>query len=35
MISHGSEQQAQQRMREVSRMIYDYVVAAKSAIVRN
>lgn len=35
MISHGSEQQAQQRMREVSRMIYDYVVAAKSAIVSN
>ena len=35
MISHGSEQQAQQRMREVSQMIYDYVVVAKSAIVSN
>ena len=35
MISRGTEQQAQQRMREVSQMVYDYVVTAKSATLHN
>lgn len=35
MISHGTEKQAQQRMKEVSRMVYDYVATAKSAFVTN
>lgn len=35
MISHGTEAEAQTRMKEVSRMIYDYVSTAKSAIDNN